>query len=96
MAGIVKARRRLPIEERRHASSGPTPVTNRTASPIGIMTGLNHVSSTVILIPVNHSDKTGSIVPNSTAKHAATKSRLLNMKPLSRDAYDSSSFSVFR
>ena len=94
--GIRNARWRLPGEVRRQASNGPTPLRKSSPRPIGIIMVLNQGGPTVILTPCIHSENTGSIVPNRTAKQAATNNRLLNMKPLSRDTNDSMAFSLFK
>ena len=83
-------------DDRLQASNGPTPVKNRSPSPIGSMIVLNQGAATVTFTPCTHSESTGSIVPNRTAKHAATNSKLFSMKLLSREAKDSRVFSVRR
>src|SRR5262249_4040827 len=87
--GSRKFRFRLLVDAFRHASSGPTPVRNIRKIAIGTLTRLNHGALTVIFSPVIQSDSVGSIVPHSTAKHAASRIRLLNMKLLSRETKDS-------
>ena len=44
----------------------------------------------LILFPVTASESTGKSVPQSTAKHAASKIKLLNRKLDSRDTSESS------
>ena len=51
----------------RQASKGPTPVRNKSSKPIGIFTLLKNGVPTLIRSPVNHSEKTGKSVPDSTA-----------------------------
>src|SRR2546429_2069714 len=46
----------------------------------GIFTRLKYGAPTLIRLPVNHSEKTGKSVPESTAMHATRKSKLLNRK----------------
>ena len=96
MVGNVKFRRRLSIEERRQARSGPTPVISRSPSPSGTFTRLKKGAPTVICSPCTASERTGNSVPQSTAKQAASSSRLLNRKPDSRETTASSSFSERR
>src|SRR5215831_7501511 len=95
-AGLRKFRFRLLVDAFRHASSGPTPVRNIRKTAIGTITRLNHGALTVIFSPVTQSDSDGSIVPHNTAKQAASRSRLLNRKLLSRDTNDSIWFSLFK
>ena len=56
---------------------------------IGTFTLLKNGGPTVILDPVAASEIIGNIVPQKTAKQAASKIRLLNMKLLSRETIDS-------
>src|SRR5215467_3932994 len=95
-AGSRKLRFRLFVDAFRHASKGPTPVRNMRKIAIGTFTLLNHGALTVIFSWVIQSDSDGSIVPQSTAKHAASRIRLLNMKLLSRETNDSIWFSLFK
>src|SRR5262249_4587765 len=95
-AGQRKFRCKLFVDARRHASSGPTPVRNIRKIAIGTFTLLKNGGPTVIFYPLTPSEMIGDIVPQNTAKHAATKIRLLNMKLLSRETIDSIWFSLFR
>ena len=94
--GTMKFRRRLSAEERRQASSGPTPVMSRSASPSGTFTRLKNGAPTVICSPCTASERTGNSVPQRTEKQAASSRRLLNRNPDSRETTACSSFSVFR
>src|SRR5215475_1309248 len=90
MLGQRKFRFRLSVEVFRHANSGPTPVRNSSSNPNGIFTLLKNGAPTLIREPVNHSEKTGNNVPDSTATHATSKTRLLNRKLDSRETIESS------
>ena len=94
--GQPKFRFRLSREVFLHARSGPTPVRNRINNPTGIFTRLKYGAPTLMRLPVNHSEKTGNSVPESTATHATRKSRLLNRKLDSREITESSWFSLAR
>src|SRR5215470_7678145 len=96
MPGSRKLRLRLFVDAFLHASKGPTPVRNIRKIAMGTLTLLNHGALTVIFSWVIQSDSDGSIVPQSTAKHEASRSRLLNRKLLSRETNDSIWFSLFR
>src|SRR6516162_4491816 len=89
IAGVRKFRFRLSVEAFRQASRGPTPVRNIRKMAMGTLTLLKNGALTVIFLPVTASEITGNIVPQKTAKHAASRIRLLNMKLLSRDTIDS-------
>src|SRR5262252_3479644 len=92
--GIKKFRRRLSSEVCRHASNGPIPVRNTRNNPIGMLTRLKKGGPTVTLLPVTHSDNTGNSVPQSTAKHETSSTRLLHRKLDSRDTSESSRCSL--
>src|SRR5215475_9259849 len=96
VSGQPKFRFRLSAEVFLHASSGPTPVRNRIASPMGIITLLKNGAPTLMRLFVNHSENTGNKVPESTAMHATRNSKLLKRKLDSREIIESSMFSVFR
>src|ERR1051326_7101155 len=96
IAGVKKFRFKLSVDALRHASSGPTPVKNIRKIAIGTLTLLKNGALTVIFTPLTASEITGNIVPQNTAKHDASRIRLLNMKLLSRDTIDSIWFSLFR
>src|SRR5215469_8985289 len=96
ISGQPKLRLRLSTEVFRQASSGPTPVRNRMARPMGIITLLKNGAPTLIRLLVNHSEKTGKRVPDRTAMQATRKRRLLKRKLDSRETMESSIFSVFR
>src|SRR5437773_12124932 len=85
IAGSRKLRFRLLVDAFRQASSGPTPVRNNRKIAIGTFTPLKNGALTVIFSPVTQSERDGSTAPQSTAKHEARRTRLLNMKLLSRD-----------
>src|SRR5262249_27340799 len=89
-AGPPKFRRKLAAEVLRQASNGPTPVKKSKKSPIGRLTLLKKGAPTLILFFVIHSDRTGNIVPESTATHATSRIRLLKRKLDSREASESS------
>src|SRR5258707_722323 len=80
MTGQPKLRLRLSPEVLRQASSGPTPVRKRSASPTGIIIFLKNGAATVMGLLVNHSEKTGKSVPERTAMEATRKSGLLKRK----------------
>src|ERR1700735_5490135 len=88
--GQAKLRFRASNEVLRQASNGPTPVSSRRNRAIGIFTLLKKGGPTLILFPTTHSESTGNSVPQSTAKHAASKMRLLNRKLDSRETNESS------
>src|SRR5580704_7250111 len=88
--GHAKFRFRASNDVLRHASKGPTPVNKRRNSAMGIFTLLKNGGPTLILFPVTASERTGKSVPQSTAKHAASKIKLLNRKLDSRDTKESS------
>src|SRR5262252_8879690 len=92
--GIKKFRRRLSSEVCRHASNGPIPVRNTRNNPIGTLTRLKNGGPTVTLLPVTHSDSTGNSVPQSTAKHDTSSTRLLNRKLDSRETSESNRCSL--
>src|SRR6202034_1265499 len=94
--GHAKFRFRASKEVFRHASKGPTPVSNKRNSAMGIFTLLKKGGPTLILLPTTHSESTGKSVPHRTAKHAANKIRLLNRKLDSRDTRESSWLSLRR
>src|SRR5258708_13401380 len=95
-AGIEKLRFKLPNEVLRHASNGPTAVSNSSSNPTGIKTLLKKGAPTFILYPRTHSERMGKNVPQSTVKHAPRSSRLLNMNLDPRDMIDSTAFSYLR
>ena len=88
-AGHRKFRFKLFVDAFRHASNGPTPVKNMRKIAIGTFTLLKNGGPTVIFTPLMASEITGNIVPQNTAKHAASRIRLLNRKLLSREIIDS-------
>ena len=88
-AGHRKFRFKLFVDALRQARSGPTPVRNIRKIAIGTFTRLKNGGPTVILTPLIHSEKTGNITPQNTAKQDASRIRLLNMKLLSRETIDS-------
>src|ERR1700722_11210306 len=92
--GHLKFRHRLSMEVRRQASSGPTPVSNKRNSAMGIFTLLKNGGPTLMRLLVNHSEKTGNNVPQKTAKHAASSTKLLNRKLDSRETSESSWLSL--
>ena len=94
--GIWKLRRRLSIEVRRQANSGPTPVRKSRNSPIGTISRLNQTASRLIFSLEIASEITGNSVPHRTAKQLASRTRLLNRKLDSRETTLSSSDSLLR
>src|SRR5204863_7677007 len=96
IAGDRKFRFRLFVDALRHASNGPTAVRNIRKIAIGTFTLLKKGALTVIFTPLTASEITGNIVPQKTAKQAASRIRLLNMKLLSRETIDSIWFSLLR
>src|SRR6516164_5367279 len=94
--GYWKLRRRLSIEVRRQANSGPAPVKNSRKRPMGTMRRLYQSASSEILSPVAYSEITGNRVPQRTAKQLASRIRLLNRKLDSRETTLSSFTSLLR
>src|SRR6185436_9535060 len=78
--GHRKFFRKLSVDVRRQANSGPTPVRKRRKRPIGIISRLNQAGSRLIFSPENFSEMIGNNVPQSTAKQLANRIRLLNRK----------------
>ncbi len=76
-SGVAKRRRSSRADALRHEMSGPTPVKNKRARPIGAATWLKNPCPTVIFSPCTASDSTGNIVPQNTAKASPTSRRLL-------------------
>src|ERR1700722_12788143 len=95
-SGQAKLRRSASKEVLRQANSGPTPVSNSRNNAIGTLTLLKNGGPTLILLRVNHSESTGKSVPQSTAKQAASSTRLLNRKLDSRETSESSWLSLRR
>src|SRR6266566_6951529 len=93
-SGQPKFRRKLSSDVLRQASSGPTPVRNKSINPMGIFTLLKKGAPTLIFEPSTHSDRTGKSVPESTATQATSRIRLLNKKLDSRETMESSWFSL--
>src|SRR3989442_11926070 len=93
-SGQPKFRRKLSRDVLRQASSGPTPVRNRSISPMGIFILLKYGAPTLIFVLITHSDRTGNSVPESTATQATSRIRLLNKKLDSRETMESSWFSL--
>src|SRR5260370_12821554 len=89
-SGHPKFRFRLSVEVFRHASSGPTPVKNRSNNPMGIFTLLKKGAPTLMRLPVIHSEKTGKSVPERIATQDTRRIRLLNRKLDSRETIESS------
>src|SRR5579871_2105126 len=96
MDGQKNARRKLSMELRRQAMSGPTPVRKSSPKPIGMLIRLKNGASTLIFSPVKASEITGNNVPHNTAKQLASRIRLLNMKLDSRETTLSRFASLFR
>src|SRR5580692_8185186 len=94
--GHRKERFRLSNELRRHAISGPTPVSSSRNSPMGMFTRLKNGASTLIFSPVTASEITGNKVPHRIAKQLASRIRLLNRKLDSRESTLSICDSLFR
>src|SRR5947209_2178581 len=90
IVGAIKLRFMLSVEVLRQASNGPTPVKNSSINPSGILTLLKNGPPTLMRDPVNHSENTGKSVPDKTATHATSSTRLLNKKLDSRDTIESS------
>ena len=67
-----------------HGSAGPTPIRKRSATKIGTVTALNHGAPTLIVSPLVAATKSGSRVPNSTAKVRPRKRTLLSRNADSR------------
>ena len=90
VTGAANCRLRCPGLARRHAMSGPIPVSASSASPIGMFTWLKNGGPTVTCVPRTISDIIGNIVPHSTENAMPTSNRLLNRKVASRDTMLSS------
>jgi hypothetical protein len=75
---------------RRHAISGPMPVSSSSSSPSGTFTWLKNGGPTVTLVPRTASEMTGNSVPHSTANAMTIRIRLLNRNAASRLTMDSS------
>src|SRR6266436_7795483 len=88
--------RKLSVDVRRQANSGPTPVRKSRNSPMGIISRLNQTASRLIFSPDTASEITGNRVPQSTAKQLARITRLLNRKLDSRETTLSSWASLLR
>ncbi len=80
MPGHWKFLRRLSIEVRRHANSGPTPVRNSRNRPIGTINRLNQTASRLIFSVENFSERTGNMVPHSTAKQLASSIEIIKQE----------------
>ena len=96
MVGIVKFFFRLRREVFLQASRGPNPGQEKRNSPKGILTLLKNGALTVRFSPCSASDKHRKIVPHRTANMAASNTRLLKRKLLSREITDSRRFSLFK
>src|SRR5580704_5330503 len=96
MTGQRKLRLTRSKEVVRQASSGPMPVSRIRKIAIGTLTRLKNGGPTVTFDPVTASDSTGNSVPQSTAKHETSRTRLLNRKLDSRETSDSSRCSLFK
>ncbi len=96
ISGQPKLRFKLSVEVLRQASSGPTPVRNRSSNPMGIFTLLKNGAPTLMRDPENHSENTGNRVPDRTAMQETSKIKLLNRKLDSREIIESSWFSLLR
>src|SRR5204862_3950286 len=83
--GMRKFLRRLSTDVLRQAKSGPRPVSKSKNRPMGMFTLLKKGAPTLILVPWIASEITGNNVPQSTAKHAASRRRLFTRKLDSRD-----------
>src|SRR5579862_6425453 len=95
-AGHKKLRFKLSSDVLRHASNGPSAVSSSNSNATGIFTRLKNGGPTVTFVPCTHSESTGKSVPQSTVKHATSRSRLLNRKLDSRETSDSSLCSLRR
>src|SRR2546423_15151979 len=96
IVGAAKFRFTLSNDVLLHASMGPMPVSTSKNKPMGMFTLLKNGGPTVTLCPCTHSERMGKIVPQSTAKHEASSTKLLKRKLDSRDISDSNLFSLFR
>ena len=83
--------RRLARVERRHASSGATPVRSSRTRPIGVIQRLKNGGPTVSRFPVSASLSVGNIVPNSTSIAAMSRIQLLATNAASRETHESRS-----
>src|SRR5712664_3071984 len=80
---------RFVIVERRHASSGPTPVSSRRTSPTGVIHLLKNAPATVSRSPVTASLSVGNIVPKRMKSAANRRIQLFTMNAASRNELDS-------
>src|SRR5258708_8401134 len=85
----------LSVDVFRHASNGPTPVKNSSRNPSGMFTLLKNGAPTLIREPLRYSEKTGKTVPETTATHATSTTKLLKRTRASRHPIESHSFSLF-
>src|ERR1700739_2762816 len=90
ISGQPKLRFKLSVEVFRQASSGPTPVRNKSSNPMGIFTLLKNGAPTLMREPENHSENTGNRVPERTAMQETSRIKLLKRKLDSRDTIESS------
>src|SRR5207253_4795487 len=94
VAGTANWRRKLGSDARRHAMSGPMPVSASSARPSGMFTWLKNGGPTVTLVPWTSSERIGNSVPHNTENAIPMSSRLLNRKLASRLTIDSSRVSA--
>src|SRR5688572_22604141 len=90
--------RRLAIVDLRHASSGPTPVSSSSTSPIGTIHLLKNGGPTVmrcpgppVYHPVTASLSVGNIVAKMTKNAQNSRIQLFSRNAASREAHESNS-----
>ena len=88
--------RRFDSDDFRQASSGPTPVRNSKARPIGIIHLLKNGGPTVIRTPVTASLIVGNSVANRIKNAEKSRIQLFNKNAASRDTQDSRSLRARR
>src|SRR5215210_3813348 len=81
--------------DRRHASSGPMPVSVRRVRPIGSIHLLKNGGPTVRRSPRSASLSVGNIVANRTKNAENNRIQLLARNAASRDIHESSSLRAF-
>src|SRR5581483_3718935 len=77
-------------EALRHAISGPTPVRNKSISPIGVIHWLKNGGPTVMRSPVTASDSVGNSVATRMKNAAESRIQLLRRNAYSRESHESS------
>src|SRR4029434_6590218 len=79
---------RFSMVDRRHANSGPMPVSSSMIRPIGTIHWLKNGAATVMRWPVMASLSVGNIVANSTKNALNNRIQLLYMNAASRESHE--------